>query len=114
MLGFRRCQGLASTGRRGRGVGASVPTPPAQLRKETGVLIRSRLQVPPSVSLQAVSWFLDGSDLEIQAREMLSRRHCQVPEAAPPSASAALCIYLLTMVPDQELFTLTVFPGLLF
>lgn len=78
--------------------GASVPTPQCQLRKETGVLIRSWLQVPPSVSLQGVSWFLDGSDLEIQATEVLPRRRCQAPQTITPSASAALRIHLLTMV----------------
>lgn len=89
-------------------MGASVPTPQAQLRKETGVLIRNRLQIPPCVSLQAVSWFLDGSDLEIQATEMLPRRHCQVPQTVTPSVSTAFCIHLLTMMPHHELFTLTV------
>lgn len=83
--------------KRQRGLGA-VPTTQAQLRKETGVLIRSRFQVPPSVSLQAVSWFLDGSDLEMQATEMLPRRHCRVPQTVTPTASAALCIHLLTTV----------------
>lgn len=59
---------------------------------------KKQAQVPPSVSLQAVSWFLDGSDLEMQATEMLPRRHCGVLQTVTPTASAAPCIHLLTTV----------------
>lgn len=87
-----------------------LPQRQAQPRKDTQVLIRSRLQVLPSESLKAVSWFLDGSDLEMQTPETLPRRHGQVPQTATPWASAALCVYLLAMVPHHELFMLAVSP----
>lgn len=40
-------------------------------RKETHVLIGCKCQIPSCICLQAISWVLDGSDLEIQATQIM-------------------------------------------